>query len=164
MILVKRSFLYHISFGKFKKEGVIITRSIKEYDGSVTVEMALVFPIVVFVVVSIMMMSFYMSDLVCVRTKIYEFGILYGKENTTEEELKIKLQKDLKNQMIVANLKSVRVKRMDHKMKMSVSIGYDFKYFVIKKQDTINADIVSENSKEYLIRQKVIIDAVKDIK
>ena len=148
----------------YKKEEIFITKIKKEYKGSVTIEMSLLFPIVVFVIIVVMLMSFYVSDIVSIRAKIYEYCAMQEESDKTESEIKNELQKKLKDYTIIAEIKSVNVKRKNDKLEMSVKIEYDFGYFNMHNKDTISAVTYSENTRDYIIRQKAIIDAVKDIK
>ena len=76
---------------------------IKKYEGNITIEMSLIFPIIIVIIATMIMCSFYLSDLVSIRAVLYKYDI-YGKGT---DEIKNFIEENLYNPDILVELKLV---------------------------------------------------------
>ena len=92
---------------------------IKKYEGNITIEMSLIFPIIIVIIATMIMCSFYLSDLVSIRAVLYKYDI-YGKGT---DEIKNEIYNEICSSVIVAKPRDVVVGNGEEECEIIAKIG-----------------------------------------
>ena len=136
----------------------------KGIEGSLTVEMSLLFPIIVFVIVSVLLFNLYICDIVGARAYLYQYSITNSCENMEIEEVKQELLQELEKQMLVAKISQIRIQEQQDEWSVSVKTLVDIGFLEIKKESTINYKMQTVDKRSFLVKSKVLIDTIEDVK
>lgn len=136
----------------------------KGIEGSLTVEMSLLFPIIVFVIVGVLLFNFYICDIVGARAYLYQYSITNSCENMEIEEVKQELLQELEKQMLVAKISQIRIQEQQDEWSVSVKMLVDIGFLEIKKESTINYKMQTVDKRSFLVKSKVLIDTIEDVK
>ena len=93
----------------------------KHLSGSLTIEMSMLFPIIIMVVLTIMMLVFYMNDIICVRAAAQQYGIICNTDEKSENEIYSDYINRIKSDVIIAKIKSVDIKKDDEKTNIKIN-------------------------------------------
>lgn len=132
----------------------------KKYDGSITVEMTLVFPVVLLSIFAIIMLGFYMNDIVCTRGIFQQYGIISNMNDYDEASFRNELTNALSDTLIVSEINNLNINKGKNKTNIEVDIGMDVKFFGIKKVNRIRVEMCNENNREFVTGAKVVIDMI----
>lgn len=129
-------------------------------SGSLTVEMSMLFPIIIMVILTIMMLFFYMNDIICVRAAAQQYGIICNTDEKSENEIYSEYMNRIKADVIIAKIKSVDIKKDDEKTNIKTSMSFELPIFNIRKSDNINITMYDKDNRMFIVRTKVAIDTV----
>lgn len=129
-------------------------------SGSLTVEMSMLFPIIIMVILTIMMLVFYMNDIICVRAAAQQYGIICNTDEKSENEIYSEYMNRIKADVIIAKIKSVDIKKDDEKTNIKTSMFFELPIFNIRKSDNINITMYDKDNRMFIVRTKVAIDTV----
>ncbi|MCI5602805.1 MAG: TadE family protein [Lachnospiraceae bacterium] len=129
-------------------------------SGSLTVEMSMLFPIIIMVILTIMMLVFYMNDIICVRAAAQQYGIICNTDEKSENEIYSEYMNRIKADVIIAKIKSVDIKKDDEKTNIKTSMSFELPIFNIRKSDNINITMYDKDNRMFIVRTKVAIDTV----
>lgn len=136
----------------------------KKYRGSITVEVSMIFPLVLFSVISIIVLVFYLNDVVTARAVAYEYGIISNTSNLSEEEVCEEVYNKLSDITIISDVNNIIVKKLDNKTKIEAEVSMRYKIFNIYKSSKIKVEIYNESNREYIIKAKTAIDILNRVK
>lgn len=132
----------------------------KHLSGSLTIEMSMLFPIIIMVVLTIMMLVFYMNDIICVRAAAQQYGIICNTDEKSENEIYSDYINRIKADVIIAKIKSVDIKKDDEKTNIKTSLSFELPIFNIRKSDNINITMYDKDNRMFIVRAKVAMDIV----
>lgn len=132
--------------------------------GSITVEMTLIFPIIIMVISLVILFSMYISDVVCVRENLEEYAITNCNIKNTNDSIKSDINKRLKNDTLISKINSIDVNDSKNKKVINVNMVANMIFFNMKFEEEINVKMENKNNKDYLIRVKVITDTFNSTK
>ena len=132
----------------------------KEYEGSITVEAAFIVPIVILVIITSILFSFYICDIVCVRAVVENYCVTEGDNEKTEEMMCSDIYEGLKNQTLVAQIKTINVNKKKDKADIEVLMNFHIGYWNITKNDRVKVTMYCENTRQSIVKQKVFVDIV----
>lgn len=132
----------------------------KHLSGSLTIEMSMLFPIIIMVVLTIMMLVFYMNDIICVRVAAQQYGIICNTDEKSENEIYSDYINRIKADVIIAKIKSVDIKKDDEKTNIKTSLSFELPIFNIRKSDNINITMYDKDNRMFIVRAKVAMDTV----
>lgn len=105
-------------------------------NGYITVELSLLFPIIIFVICFLMYMGLIYHDRVVARAWMYKIQVndVFGMENNVSDEQRV--YDVIKKRMIVSELSDVEYKRTENSSVITVNIKYnDFaKRYTVKTE------------------------------
>lgn len=130
----------------------------KKYNGSITLEMTLVFPIVILSIFAIVILGFYLNDVVCSRAIFQQYGIISNMNEKDEITLKSELQDLINNSLIISKINNLNINREDNKTNIQADISINVNFWGINKVTEINVEIQNTNNKEFVTGAKVAID------
>ncbi len=133
----------------------------RRLKASVTVEAAFIFPIVVFVIITILLMALYVSDVVGVRAIVQKYSVTGCDSDISAEKLAAKMEGEIRNSLLVADLKTVKASDKDSSRSIEVEIAIQLGFFNIYKKDTIKEKMYVENNRQSITKQKIIIDTAR---
>ena len=132
----------------------------KHLSGSLTIEMSMLFPIIIMVVLTIMMLVFYMNDIICFRAAAQQYGIICNTDEKSENEIYSDYINRIKADVIIAKIKSVDIKKDDEKTNIKTSLSFELPIFNIRKSDNINITMYDKDNRMFIVRAKVAMDTV----
>ena len=136
----------------------------KSKNGSITVEMSMLFPVIVIVISSIVFLIFYMNDIVSIRASAQEYGIISNSSNKSENDIYVEFYDSIKTETIIAKINKIEVTKNKEKTKIKTSISFDFLFFNLSRKDEITVNMLNVNNRDYVTQTKVILDIIRNIK
>lgn len=119
----------------------------------------MVFPIVLVVIILIMFLGFYISDIVCVRAILQKSAVLYSMNEITEQDI----YKEIDNSIFVTQTENIVLNKKDKEICMEAIISVRFPIINVWKREKISVNSYVKNSKDYVVRAKVMFDIAEDI-
>lgn len=135
----------------------------KRFRGSITIEMTYIFTIILMVILIICTLSLYLSDIVSIRVYLQGYVCVEAESNKSEGEMENEIKKELKNYTYIATVTNVDIKKDNDKVKVNVSFNPSIKMININVDDSIEVIGYIENNRKYIVKTKVLIDAIKDM-
>lgn len=132
----------------------------RNLSGSLTVEMSMLFPIIIMVIFTIMMLIFYMNDIICVRSAAQQYGIICNTDEKSENEIYSEYMNRIKADVIIAKIKNVDIEKDDEKTNIKTSLSFELPIFNIRKSDNINITMYNKDNRMFIVRTKVAMDTV----
>ena len=129
-------------------------------EGSFTVEMSMLFPIILVLLAGIIIWTFYLWDLVKVRAMICEYGekeyIWIGKAEQRRQSWK----EVLTGELLVAGIDELEILDGEEQRKVRVCLHCSLAVPGIHVRNRIDVQIPKEKKTAVLIRQKVMLDTI----
>ncbi len=136
---------------------------VKALEGSITLELSLLFPIIFFSVMSIIYMIFYVSDIINIRSMLQQYAISESMIYKTQENIKNDLYSRLNGEMFIVNITDIDVNKNDNITNVDVGVNMEGNFFGIFMQDRIKTDVYNESNRQYIVRIKALIDTIEVI-
>ncbi len=136
----------------------------KQMSGSMTVEMSMLFPLIIIVISSMLLFAFYMNDIVCVRASAQEYGIIANTSDKSKEDLENEFYDSIKRETIVADIKNVKVNKSSNNVKITTVLSFGLPVFNISRIDEISVIMHEKSNKDYIVYAKVAIDTISRLK
>lgn len=136
----------------------------KQMSGSMTVEMSMLFPLIIIVISSMLLFAFYMNDIVCVRASAQEYGIIANTSDKSKEDLENEFYDSIKRETIVADIKNVKVNKSSNNVKITTVLSFGLPVFSISRIDEISVIMHEKSNKDYIVYAKVAIDTISRLK
>ena len=114
----------------------------KHLSGSLTIEMSMLFPIIIMVIVH--------------KQTDYEWASWEKSENEIYSDYINRIKADV----IIAKIKSVDIKKDDEKTNIKTSLSFELPIFNIRKSDNINITMYDKDNRMFIVRAKVAMDTV----
>lgn len=133
----------------------------KHLSGSMTVEMSMLFPVIIIVILAIIMFVFYINDVICVRAAAQKYGIISNTDEKSESEIYNEYMKNIKSDVIIAQIRSVDIKKDDEKTNIKTVLGFKLPIFNIRKSDNINVTMYDKDNRSYIVRAKIAMDMIE---
>lgn len=138
---------------------------IRSYEkGSFTVELSLLFPIILFVIVTILVFALYVNDLVCVRAFVNRYVLTANELNKADDEIVKELQEELENKILVVSIKNLEAEQQKNKTKISVDVNFKFGILNIDRQDVVTVTVPAQDIPFFVVKAKVLIDTAEKLK
>lgn len=125
-------------------------------NGNITLEMSIIFPVVFVVIIFILFIGFYMSDIVCIRAVMQRELIIMSKNEISEEEI----IEDIKSSTIISNIDNVRINKKGNYVYIEGDIYVEFPILSIHKKENIKVGSAIKTNKDYVVSVKVIFDII----
>lgn len=138
-------------------------RRMCQYRGSLTVEAAMILPVIIIVIVTMILFSFYMHDITCVRALLQDYSVTECNSDKTESAIQAELGHKLKDQTLVTEIKDIIVKVKNNKTVIEVEMNFNMGYWNINRSDTVKVTMYSDNTRQFVLKQKVLVDMVNKI-
>lgn len=129
-------------------------------NGNITIEMSIVFPIILAVIFFILFMGFYMNDIVCIRAVIQKDIILINKNEMYDEEV----VNDIKTAAIISDIENININKKHNNICIEADIKAVFPFFNICKKERVKVSSLIENNKDYVVKAKVVFDIIDNYK
>lgn len=142
---------------KLKKNNKLFNKS---YSGSITIEMSMLFPIIILVIFTMMILVFYVNDIICIRASAYKYGILSSTDEKSEDEISKEFMNNIKSEVIIAKIKNIEIEMDNDRTKIKTTIGFELPVFNIVKSDSISVTMYNKDNRKYVVRTKVAMDIV----
>jgi hypothetical protein len=128
----------------------------EKLKGSITLEMSIVFPIVFVVILLVLLIGFYMSDIVCIRAVMQKEVLMANERNIEESEI----YKEIKDIRILSNIDNILVWEKNNYVYVKVDVSAKFPILNIYKRESIEVNNCKENNKDYVVNTKIIFDII----
>lgn len=116
------------------------------FSGMMTIEAALIIPMVWLIIAGIIYITFYLHDMTMSRS-------LIGRSLDKEE-----LQGKLNQGLFIGTVKQVEIKEYKASKKKKVILEFQIPYFDIQKQETIQEEVSAMNFLEEIRSKKILED------
>lgn len=136
----------------------------KRLDGSMTVEMSILFPFITLVIATVILLIFYINDITCIRASAQEYGIISITSEKSEKEICNEIYNSIETETIIANISGINVKKNDEKTTININVTFTLPMFRLVRKDVINVEMYNDNNRKYVINAKVVIDIINKIK
>lgn len=133
-------------------------------EGSVTVEMSILFPIILFVILTVLLFTFYVNDIVCIRATVNQYAVIANNLNKTNNDIVKELQEELKEVPLIVKVKEIQADKKENKTKIKVKISFKSGFWNMDRHDTINVTMHSEDNTSFVVKAKVLFDIAEEIK
>lgn len=133
-------------------------KKIKTERGSITIEMALLFPLVIFVIMFFIMSTYYLQDIISIRAYLSGNEL----EEITESE-KNELYQEVKNLTTVVDVRDINLTETNHGYQIVVRTKLHIPFWKFLSTDSIEVNIEKKSNYQDIIKEKVIIDTVNDV-
>lgn len=131
--------------------------------GSITVEMCIVFPIIVFVMLVLSIASVYYSDVVSVRAYLEKKIVRNLEENKDIKDIENEIYNELQSLTIIADFKNLKFYEANNEVRINVDISSKIDLLNIKFNNTIDVKIYEEDNRSYVVKNKVVFDNLQDV-
>lgn len=130
----------------------------KKVNGSITIESAFVFPLVVFVLIFVISIILYLQDI----TSIYAY--LYGYEMNGEVSYdEREIAREVRDIATIVDITEVTVRNRDDTYTISIHTDWKILYWNLSKEDCIRVQKKKMNYYRTMIKQKAIIDSIHGV-
>lgn len=131
--------------------------------GSITVEMCIVFPIIVFVIFVLSIASVYYSDVVSARAYLEKKIVRNLEENKDIKDIENEIYNELQSLTIIADFKNLKFYEANNEVRINVDISSKIDLLNIKFNNTIDVKIYEEDNRSYVVKNKVVFDNLQDV-
>lgn len=128
--------------------------------GNITLEMSIIFPVVLVVLFFILFMGFYMNDILCIRAVMQKDIILINKNEMSGDEM----VNDIKTSVIISDVDNIKISKKDNYISIEADINAKFPFLNICKKETVIVSSLIKNNADYVVKAKVIFDIMADFK
>ena len=125
--------------------------------GSVTIEAAVVLPLAVIAVLTMILFVFYMCDVITVRSKAEAYTMKDGDISEIEKDFKEKVTREV----LVCNLSDISVSKSNNTVTVDIKLSFSLPFFGISKEDEIRENYEVENKRKYIDKIKAAKELVK---
>lgn len=125
-------------------------------DGNITLEMSIIFPVIFVVIIFILFIGFYMSDIVCIRAVMQRELIMINRNEISEDEA----INNIKASVIVSDIDVVKISKKGNYLYVEGDIYFKFPILNIYKKESIKVSSHIQNSKDYVVNMKVVFDII----
>ena len=134
----------------------------KQYQASITVEAAFLFPLVLIVIVTVLLMALYVSDVAGTRAIVQEYSMVKTERSQSAEEMASVLEREIRSSLLTAALSDVRIVEKNGRRKIEVTLQMEIGFFRISMRDIIKEEGSIESNRQCLVKEKVIMDMISD--
>lgn len=138
-----------------RKCDYMVLRTAKK--GSVTIEAAVVLPLAVIAVLTMILFVFYMCDVITVRAKAEAYTMKDGDISEIEKDFKEKVTREV----LVCNPSDISVSKSNNTVTVDIKLSFSLPFFGISKEDEIRENYEVENKRKYIDKIKAAKELVK---
>lgn len=132
-------------------------------DASITVEVSILFPIVIFAIITIIYMALYLGDVVSVRAVVQQYAVLESNYNKSETDMMSEIGNNIRSEVLISDITDIDVEKYKEKTGITIGMKVKIGFFDIFMSDKIKVTMYSENNCQYIVKSKVIIDTLSNI-
>lgn len=133
-------------------------------EGSFTVEMSILFPVILLVIVTMISFAFYINDLVCIRATVNRYAAAADNRGKTVDEIIGELQAELEKETLITDIKRIRAEDKKSKTEIGIDIHFKLGFWKIDKNNVINVTMHTEDTVSFIVKAKVFMDIAEYIK
>ena len=157
--MLLRDFLYEYGLGRYK---IDMRYKKKQVNGSMTVEMTVIFPLILMTIITLVYMIYYINDIVCTSAILQKYAILSDASNKTEDDIKNEILIKIKNESLIAEIGNIKVNKGEEETNICVEMNFSLGFFGIIRNDKIEIEMVNISTKDYLTTTKAIFDMIRE--
>lgn len=128
-----------------------------------TIEMSILFPIIIFNVFGGIFIAFYTHDMTVTRTESSKCCNESVGLELTITDLEKKIKDTVLKHLILGKVTDVRVLRKREQLNITINMSYDMLFWNLKKAETINIIINEVNCPNYIRKVQVIAEELENI-
>ncbi len=128
-----------------------------------TVEMSILFPVILFVIIGGIYLAFYVHDMTVARAVISKYCNEMAGQALSSDDIAKEVEKVITDHMILAQINSIKLSKNNDQIEVKVNIGYDIVFWNIKKTENINVVFNNINSSNYIRKVQVVINGIKTL-
>lgn len=128
-----------------------------------TIEMSILFPIVLFVIIGGIYLAFYVHDVTVARAMIAKYCNEAAGQMPSSDDIAKGVKESITNQMILGQINSIKSSKNSEQITVVVNINYDIVFWNINKVESINVVFNDINSPNYIRKVQVIIDEIENL-
>lgn len=133
-------------------------------EGSFTVEMSILFPVILLVIVAMLSLAIYINDLACIRATVNRYAVSQNNKGKSVDEIIKELQTELESETLIVDIKKIRAENKKSITDIGIDIQFKFGIWKIDKNNAINVSMHTEDAISFIVKAKVFIDIAGYIK
>lgn len=133
-------------------------------EGSFTVEMSILFPIILLIIVTMISFAFYINDLVCIRAMVNRYAASTDNRGKTVDEIIRELQTESEHETLIVDIKRIRVENKKGKIEIGIDVHFKLGFWETDKNNVINVTMQTEDTTSFIVKAKVFMDIAEYIK
>lgn len=136
----------------------------KFYIGAMyTVEMSILFPIILFTLVGGIYIAFYVHDMTVTRAIVNKYSNQAAGQEIGIHEFEKEIYHEITKHTILGKVTSVTAAKNGKRIKVKVTMNYSLFFRNMDKNTTITADVNEINCPDYLRKVQVLADELKEL-
>ena len=149
---------------KFNYKRLNIKNGIKNNINAVyTIEMSLLFPIILFIVFGGVYIAFYTHDMTVTRAECNRCCNEAAGQGLAVSDFEKRIENVVRKRLILGTVKRVKVSKKEGYINVSIDLNYDMMFWKLKKTETINITVNEISNPDYLRKVQVIADELEKI-
>lgn len=143
------------------KKGIIFANN--SLDGYLTVEMCIIFPIIIILVLGIIYTSFYLHDVIVVNEKLREYEVIYNEKGSSTNNIKDNLERELKETMLIGKIIGLQLEEVSNKVIINLKIEYNILFLNLKINESYAAELEKLSRAGFMRKVKVLFDIISGL-
>lgn len=124
---------------------------------SITLEMSMILPVVLMVIIFIMSLGFYMSDMVCIRAVMQRKVIMAGERELTEQNI----YSEINESLLITRLEDIDIIKDEKNIRIRTTVFVQIPMLNIRKKENIEVNGHIKSNKDYIVNAKVAFDIME---
>lgn len=133
------------------------------FEAVYTVELSILFPIIIFAVLAGIYFGFYVHDMAVARAVVNQFCIESVGQDISEKELIYDIKLEMESKMILGQIHSIDAYNTKKENGIIVKINYKILFWNINKSETIQSVQNKTNISDYIRKVKVVADEIEGV-
>lgn len=128
-----------------------------------TIEMSILFPVILFVIIGGIYLAFYVHDMTVARAVISKYCNETAGQALSSDDITKEIKKVITSHMILGQINSIKSSKNNEQIVVEVNIGYDIIFWNINKLENVKVVFNNINSSNYIRKVQVVIDEIKTL-
>ncbi len=128
-----------------------------------TIEMSLLFPIILFIVFGGIYIAFYTHDMTVARAESDRCCNEAAGQGVAASDFENRIENVVGKHLILGKVKGIKVSKKDGYINVSIDLSYDMMFWKLKKTERINIAVNERNNPDYLRKVQVITEELEKI-
>ncbi|MCI8669273.1 MAG: pilus assembly protein [Lachnospiraceae bacterium] len=133
----------------------------KNINGMYTIEMSILFPIMLFIVFGGIYIAFFAHDITVARAECDKCCNEAAGHGLAETDIENRIENSVSKHLILGKVKEIKVSKKRGYINVSINLSYDLMFWKLKKTETIKIVVNEVNNPDYLRKVQVITDELK---